>query len=127
MSDKSKKKPPSEVEAEGQNIWPQIRQLLIFQVKLYVDALRDLLMSPVSIVVVIIDLVQDKKGDEALFESLLRFGRKTEKFINLFNQHDVKAEDIEDIESIIDKVEDSVLKKNSEDSAANDPKENLEK
>jgi len=115
------------VEAEGQNIWPQIRQLLIFQVKLYVDALRDLLMSPVSIVVVIIDLVQDKKGDEALFESLLRFGRKTEKFINLFNQHDVQAEDIEDIESIIDKVEDSVLKKNSEDSAANDPKENLEK
>ena len=42
-------------------------------------------MSPVSIVIVIIELVQENKDEDSLVESLLRFGRKTERFIKLFN------------------------------------------
>ena len=68
--------------------WPQFRRLLVFQIKLYIDALRDLILSPLSVVVFLLDLFQGNKGDRALFESLLQFGRKTERAINLFDQHD---------------------------------------
>lgn len=127
MTDEAKKakkgKQRYEVEAEDGSVWPQIRQLLVFQAKLYVDAFRDLVMSPVSIVIVIIDLVQDNKGEDSLFESLLRFGRKTERFINLFNQHDGDDDEAHDIDTIINQVEDTVLKddkSNSKDNANKD-------
>ena len=118
-----KKKVRAEVEAENESLWPKIRQLLVFQAKLYVDAFRDLVMSPVSIVIVIIDLVQENEGEDSLFESLLRFGRKTERFINLFNQHDGEDDNANDIDTIINEVEETVLKEdksNTKDSAKKD-------
>lgn len=104
-------------------IWPQIRQLLIFQIKLYVDALRDILMSPLSFIVLIIDLLQGNKGDDSLFESLLGFGRKTEKAINLFNQHDIQDDEFNGIDSIITHVEKRV-RKDHKDSSTSTPEQN---
>jgi hypothetical protein len=37
--------------------WPLIRQGIVFQFKLGLDALRDILMSPVSIMLVVADVV----------------------------------------------------------------------
>ena len=119
--------PASEGENKVQAMWPQLRQLLVFQVKLYVDALRDLLMSPLSIILFIADQVQGNKGDETLFESLLQFGRKTEKAINLFNQHDATAEDIRGIDSLITQVEEGLRREYSDGSVSGSTRDTLEK
>lgn len=115
-----------ETTQESEGIWPQLRQLLIFQVKLYVDALRDILMSPLSVVVFIIDVVQGNKGENSLFESLLRFGRKTEHAINLFNQHDATDEGFKGIDTVIAQVEESVRKEYKDGSVSSNAKEKLD-
>lgn len=114
-------------DAQEEELWPQIRQLLIFQVKLYVDALRDLLMSPLSIAIFIIDLIQKNNGDKALFNSLLEFGRKTEKAINLFNQYDQHDKELTGIDAIVSQVEESVRKEYKDGTVSNKAKETIDK
>ena len=89
-----------------------VKRLLIFQVKLAVDALRDIILSPVSIFCSVMDSIQDKSGEDSYFERLMIFGRNTEKRINLFEHHqksDLEKKDVS-IDSILDSVENVILK-----------------
>jgi hypothetical protein len=74
--------PPSEPENPH---WELLRDLAKFQAKLVVDGLRDVLMSPVSIVAAIAGMIVDRKDPQALFRQTLHFGRRTERWINLFD------------------------------------------
>ena len=67
--------------------WPQLRRLLVFQFKLYVDALRDFLLSLLSFGAFLLDVVHKQEGSQSHFEQVLKLGRRTEKAINLFDQH----------------------------------------
>ena len=67
-----------------QDIWEKTRELLLFQLKLFADAARDLLLSPVAIVCYILDLSHDGPKKESHFEKLMAFGRRTDHHINLF-------------------------------------------
>ncbi len=55
-----------------------------FQLKLAVDGLRDLVLIPVSIVAGIAGLLFGGSKPSHYFDQVLRFGRKTEYWINLF-------------------------------------------
>lgn len=83
------------------------RRLVIFQLKLAVDALRDIILSPVSIVCSLIDMAEKRKGKDSYFEKLMLFGRNTEKKINLFEQHEIEESTID---SILNQVEGVVTK-----------------
>jgi hypothetical protein len=63
---------------------PLIRQAVVFQLKLGLDALRDILMSPVSIVLVITDIVMANSHQQSYFIRLMRLGEKSDHWINLF-------------------------------------------
>ncbi|MFT4927807.1 MAG: hypothetical protein ACI8WB_003921 [Phenylobacterium sp.] len=65
--------------------WPLIKQAMIFQLKLGLDALRDLLLSPVSIVAVIIDVLLRHDRKDSLFLRLMKYGRLSDHWINLFD------------------------------------------
>lgn len=84
-----------------------VRRLLVFQVKLAVDALRDILLSPVSIIASLIDLANGRKGENSYFEMLMKFGRNSDSRINLFEQHQGEKQTID---KILNQVED-VLKR----------------
>lgn len=64
-----------------------LRCLVIFQLKLGADAIRDLIMSPVSIVMFILDLVMAPDEKESHYQQMMQFGRKTDRWINLFEEH----------------------------------------
>jgi len=64
--------------------WPLIRQGIVFQFKLGLDALRDVLMSPVSIVLLVSDIVMAKNHQQSNFIRLMRLGKKSDHWINLF-------------------------------------------
>ncbi len=64
--------------------WSLLGRLIAFQFKLAMDGLRDLLLSPVSIGFVLYGIVVQRDQPEKYFERLMRFGRDTDKFINLF-------------------------------------------
>ena len=64
-----------------------LRHLLVFQVKLGADALRDLLMSPVSVLVFVVDVVRKPTLEDSLYLRLMLLGRKSDRVINLFDEH----------------------------------------
>jgi len=112
--------------AGKRTIWPQFRRLLVFQLKLYIDALRDLIMSPMSVVVFLLDVIQGNKGDKALFESLMQFGRKTERAINLFDQHDTDDENYRGVDSLLGQVEELVRKEYADGSVSANARDSIE-
>ncbi|HUG98255.1 MAG TPA: hypothetical protein VMQ83_03685 [Gammaproteobacteria bacterium] len=64
------------------------RDVVVFQVKLVVDGLRDVLLSPLSIFAALIDLLIPGDDGGKRFYSVVRFGRRTEQWINLFGAAD---------------------------------------
>ena len=64
------------------------RDLLTFQLKLALDALRDFALSPISIVAFIIDSIRKPDQKDSLYEKLMRLGRRSDQVINLFNEYD---------------------------------------
>lgn len=90
---------------EMERLWPQLRKFGVFQIKLYIDAFRDILLSMLSLGAFIIDLVQQNDGPDSYFEKVLHFGRRTEKSINLFNQFDAQERGDRSVDSILDEVE----------------------
>lgn len=64
--------------------WTLIRDILVLQVKLVVDGLRDVILVPISLLIGIISLVQAGDSSDSKFYELLRLGRRSERWINLF-------------------------------------------
>ncbi len=64
--------------------WTLIRDVLAFQLKLFVDGLRDLVMIPISLGVAVLDLLGVGPRAGRQFYILLQVGRRTEHWINLF-------------------------------------------
>lgn len=57
-----------------------LRDATVFQLKLFVDGFRDLLLAPISIVLAMLDFITN--GDR--FYRLLNLGRRSDHWINLF-------------------------------------------
>lgn len=68
--------------------FPVLRDVIVFQLKLLVDGLRDLLLSPVSIIAALIDLLVPGDDGGRRFYGVVHFGRRTERWINLFGMAD---------------------------------------
>ena len=68
--------------------FPVLRDVIVFQAKLFVDGLRDLLLSPASIFAALIDLLVPGDDGGKRFYAVVRFGRRTERWINLFGAAD---------------------------------------
>ena len=93
--------------------WTLIRDVAVLQLKLLVDGLRDLVLVPVSLIAGAIGLLKggDRPGSE--FYDLLKFGRRSERWINLFGAadrvHGSDAADdelaVEDIDEMMTRVE----------------------
>jgi len=85
-----------------------IRDAMVFQLKLIVDGLRDLLLVPVSLLVALISLLPSNKVRGQEFYDLLRYGRQTERYINLFGAADRLQQDgapDDDIDRAVSKLE----------------------
>jgi hypothetical protein len=85
------------------------RHLLVFQVKLAADALRDFLLSPVSVLVFLIDAIRKPKLEDSLYLRLMVLGRKSDQVINLFDEHKDKGhftvdEAIEEVAELVSSV-----------------------
>jgi hypothetical protein len=83
-----------------QLIW----DVTLFQFKLAADGLRDLLLSPVSIVAGIMGLLAGGEDPHRYFRRLLRLGRRSEIWINLFGLHRRRGTSDEMVDSLRERV-----------------------
>lgn len=68
--------------------WELIRDLLVFQGKLFIDGVRDLVMAPLSLFAATLDLLGVGRNAGLHFYEAVRAGRRTESWINLFEAAD---------------------------------------
>ncbi|MEL7025401.1 MAG: hypothetical protein AAGL69_16825 [Pseudomonadota bacterium] len=108
-----------------------IRDLVVFQIKLFVDGLRDVILIPVSFGAAILSLLKtgDKAGSE--FYEVVAFGRQTEKSINLFEAADriattADAEAIPELDGLVEDVE-SYMKTQYEDGKFDQVRDRLQR
>lgn len=72
--------PPGAYVSRLQLLW----DVTMFQFKLLFDGLRDLLLSPLSIISAVIGLLAGGDEPDRYFRQLLRLGRRSEIWLNLF-------------------------------------------
>ncbi len=66
--------------------WLLIRDLTQFQMKLIVDGIRDLVLVPVSLIAGLAGLVLRFDNPAIYYNRVLKLGRRSERWINLFGQ-----------------------------------------
>src|SRR3954454_11092079 len=65
--------------------WKFIRDVVVFQIKLLLDNLRDLVLMPVALAAAIIDLLYRGEREGALFYKVLRWGAHSEEVIDVYS------------------------------------------
>ena len=83
--------------------WKLIRDVAVFQLRLGLDALRDLVLSPISLIAGIADLLLGGTR----FYAVLAAGRRTEAWINLFGELERTGEGAESasVDALLERVE----------------------
>ena len=94
----------------GTSTWEPLRKFLLFQLKLYIEAIRDVMLSGIALIAFVLDFVLQLKGEDSLFEKLLRLGRRSERAINLFNQHDEQELGRTSVDGLVREVEERLKK-----------------
>lgn len=76
----------NEAEASSANmdVWERTRDLILLQVKLGIDAIRDFVLMPVALFCYILDFGERDKDNPTYWDRLMAWGRRSDHHINLF-------------------------------------------
>jgi hypothetical protein len=86
-----------------------IKDVLLLQVKLLLDALRDLALSPLTLAAAAIDCILAGRQPPRYFYAVLRLGERSEHWIDLWSAaRGAKARDRENVDALIARVEEVV-------------------
>lgn len=87
-----------------------VREAAVLQIKLIVDGLRDAVLIPVSLVAAAIGLIRGGENPDTEFREIIKLGRRSERWINLFGYHRplVKSHVAGSMDSLIDRAEEIV-------------------
>jgi len=75
------------IHADKVTLLRAVRRLFWFQLKLALDALRDLLFSPVSFVAFFLDVLFRPERSRSFTHRLMALGRRSDRLINLFEEY----------------------------------------
>jgi hypothetical protein len=120
---------------DGPDRWTLIRDVAVFQIKLLFDGFRDLLLLPISLITGIVSLVKGGRKPSSEFYDLLRIGRRSERWINLFGAashlHGPPSDEdrfpVEDVDEMVSRVESSVVDEYRRGGVTAQAKERLDK
>ena len=78
--------PPSKpLQTNRDERWKFLRDVLVFQLKMLLDNVRDFALMPIALVAAIIDLVFRGEREGALFYKVLRWGSHSEAVIDVYS------------------------------------------
>ena len=87
--------PKPETPGDYPDRWTLIRDLFVFQAKLLVDGLRDLLLVPASLIAGVWSLVSGDNGRPGpQFYRLVSLGKESELWIDLFKAYENAPEEV---------------------------------
>jgi hypothetical protein len=65
--------------------WVLIKKAVVFQLKLGADAIRDFILSPIAMILVVVDIILGHHQDQSYFFKMMKYGRLSDHWINLFD------------------------------------------
>jgi hypothetical protein len=65
--------------------WRFLRDVVVFQVKMLLDNIRDFALMPISLFAALIDLISKGEREGALFYRVLRWGSHSERVIDVYS------------------------------------------
>ncbi len=109
--------------------WVLARDVLVFQGKLALDALRDLVLSPVSIGVALIGIFTRRDDPGHYFYNLMRWGRRSDQFINLFSagQSPEEKENFPSVDDLVSSLEEVIVKEHEKGGMTAEAKATIDK
>ncbi len=81
---------PTDVPDRHRDRWRLLGDLLSFQGKLVVDGLKDLVLSPVSLIAVVIGMLTVPHDPGRYFYRMMRIGRNFDRWVDLFGADKTK-------------------------------------
>ena len=128
--------PNPEANGDHPDRWTLIRDLFVFQAKLVVDGLRDLLLVPAALVAGIWSLVSgenDRPGPQ--FYRLVSLGKQSELWIDLFKAYENAPEEVrrehefavKNMDELVDKFESFVVDEYERGGVTAQAKERIDK
>jgi hypothetical protein len=112
--------------------WELLRDLFVFQGKLILDGLRDLLLSPVSLVLAILDLTISGSKPGRRFYDLMHLGRQSDVWINLFGasqrvpMREDWPEDDRSVDMLVERLEEKVKRQYAKGGVTASAKESVD-
>lgn len=82
-----------------------IKSVLLLQLKLLLDAVRDIILSPVALVAALGDLLFLKWQQPQFFRAVMRLGVFSDHWIDLWSEHADSAEPHENVDILVDRLE----------------------
>lgn len=86
-----------------------IRDVILLQFKLLLDALRDIALSPLTLAAAALDLVLSRSQPPRYFYAVLKLGERSEEWIDLWAAaRGARATDRENVDALLARVEEVV-------------------
>ncbi len=68
-----------------------VRRVIVFQLKLMVDGLRDVVLVPMAFLAGLVGLLRGGEDPQREFRMVIGLGLRSERWIDLFGQHEADA------------------------------------
>ena len=68
-----------------------VLRIILFQFKLFADGIRDIVLSPLSMIAGLLGLLFSHSDPHYYFNRLLRLGHRSDRWINLFDNYSSKS------------------------------------
>lgn len=81
--------------------WHLIRENIKFQIKLTLDAVRDLLLSPVAVICTVLDIIKGNSLEQGHYQRLMQWGHNTDHWLNLFGDLPIKTDKETSAEGVV--------------------------
>lgn len=99
-----------EQSSANKDTWDRTRELVLLQVKLGIDAIRDFVLMPVALFCYILDFGEREKDQPSYWERLMAWGRRSDHHINLFKHRRSYKKGYMTIDDAVSIVEETIRK-----------------
>lgn len=82
-----------------------MREMALLQLKLFIDAARDLVLSPVLLAASLVDLAMLKQQPPRYFHQALRWGKRSDEWIDLWSPVERRERAPENVDALVQRVE----------------------
>lgn len=92
-------------EKENSNTRSLVRDVLVLQFKLFIEAARDIALSPLTLSAAALDLVLSKRQPPRYFRQVVEFGKRSDEWIDLWCAARDPTQPAGPVDSVLNSVE----------------------